>query len=326
MDDLEKLRQEIINLAKEAQGKTSVAAKINTPEFKEKFKAIIGDNWDDPVIRHAIAKYVTEIVYEVSLQQDLTAVLPVNRYAPNEEPIFRKKGKLRAYYLPHGADALTTQMFQEEFRPVTNPVVCAPAYDYDAFKNGRYGDMADQTREATREFIGKKNQLIYNTLAASMVSGAANYAAAAGGITKTILDVGIDYVASNSESIPVAIIGHYRHLAKIRDFQTSTTGFGLWTEEYKKKILKTGLIDVYMGVPIIPVKQYIDGQGLLTISDTDIYILSGDDWGRFIEKGPYDTLEEINAVRRWWILNMKIDIGMYIWDITKNYRIVVSGI
>lgn len=334
MNELDKLRQEIQNLvtlAESIRSNDSIAAKLDSPEFKEKFKKIIGDGWDDPVKRHAIATYVTQMINNQVTQTDLTSIMPYSHFAPNEEMIYRKKGKLRAYYLPHGADALTTQYFNEEVRPVTNPIICAPSYDYDQFKNGRYGDMQEQSRGATQEFVGKKNKLIFDTLTASIGSGDENYVAAPydGNITtnvKAAVNAAIDYVSENNSNPGGYIIGPYKYLAKFRDFEQSSSGYStnLWTEEYKRKILATGLIDVYMGYPVIPVRQYKDGQGLFTIPDDEIFVIGADDWGRFFEKGPYDTLEDIDAIKRRWVINMKIDVGMYVWDSLSNYRIHVA--
>jgi hypothetical protein len=243
--------------------------------------------------------------------------------------VFYKRGRLRVYYLEEGADALTTQQTQDDFTAVTRALVGAPSYNYDAFKEGRYDDMAEQTRLIQDEFKAKKTKLFFDSIVASIPSTTANgnYLRHTGKITKTALDKAIDYVAEKNVGGVRFVIALSKHLTPIMDFQDKGTfSLDIWTEELKRQFIQTGMISLYRGAPIVQLHQYIDGHGLLMIPDDEVLVIGADDDAfTFLEHGPFDTLEELNASNRSWLVNMMIKIGFYVFKPEKSYRIKMGG-
>ena len=326
-DRIDALRKEIQQLSKEYNENRSVA-NLDTETLK---KTVIemGKQLETAEGRRSMAGLVTQMIYDTVSLYDLTSIFPKQSFSPSETPVYRKRGRLRVYWTEHGSNAIRTQQTVNEYFPSTRALQGAPSYNYDQFKQGRYGDMAEQNRLINEEFIGKRNKLIFDTITASIPSTTAygNYAAHAGKMTKTTMDKAIDYVNGANINGVRCIIGLFKHLAPIIDFQDrGTYGIDLWTDEQKRKFMQVGMIDLYRGAPIITLKQYIDGHGLITIPDDEILVIGNDtDSCWWIDQGPFDTLEDLNAVTRDWIINIMIKIGFFIFHPQKNYRIKVSG-
>lgn len=326
--EIDKIRKEIQELSKEYANMSKASLAVSEEDFKKAMDKIAA-SLDDPKERHAMAGLITEQVFDTIRLEDLTAIIPNRVYAPNETPVFFKRGRLRVYYLEHGATALKTQQTRTEFTVTTRPLVGAPSYNYDQLKTGRYGDFAEQTRLINEEFAAAKNKLIFDTLTAAVTSANTygGYFTQAGRLSKSTLDRAIDYVMGVSNNRVKAVIGLHKHMAGIIDFQDrSSYGIELWTEEQKRQFMQVGMIDMYRGAPIIALNQYIDGHGLITIPDDEILVLTGDDDAyTFLEHGPFDPLEQIDALTRDWVINMMIKIGCYVFKPEKIARIKVSG-
>lgn len=325
-DRIDSFRKEIQALSKEYRNSHG-AASID-PEKLKNSVIKMSEQLETQEGRKSMAQLVTQMIYDTISLYDLTSLVPKQQFAPSETPVYRKRGRLRVYWTEHGSNAIRTQQTVGEYFPTTRALQGAPSYNYDQFKQGRYGDISEQTRLINEEFMGKRNKLIFDTITASIPSTTSygNYALQGGKITKAALDKGIDYVAGNNVNGVLCVIALYKHCAPIIDFNDRGYNIELWTEAQKAKFMQTGMIDFYRGAPIIHLRQYIDGHGLLTIPDDEILVLGADpDTSVWIDHGPFDTLEQVDAVSRDWILNMMIKIGYYIFAPQKNYRIKVSG-
>lgn len=278
---------------------------------------------------------------------------PHGMYGLLEMPVYERENEPMAYWMQEnesGEMVIRDQALQKEnFSPVFAQVFSKVTGNIDYLKAGRYSDLATRARKAMKHIDAGIISLQWRSIQQSISSGSTNYGSVSGGaITKSGLDTGLDYVGDRSD--PKLIVGRWDVFTDMRDWGygsgTSTADLGIFPESVKEMFWNNkGIAPAYRGVPIIGIKRkkmnispaYLNAagsqivrplnkpvRGYAVIPDSEILIISAEEFGNFAERGPIATLSGVNENRKAYI-SFGREVGLCIWDKHLNYRIVISS-
>lgn len=278
-----------------------------------------------PESRTALAKKITIELQNDIEQRDLSGLILDKEFIPvGTQAEWTLKGKMRVYWHEPGSYAPRTSVFQRVFTLTTEMLSAHPEFEITQLRAGRYGTIADQASSAREAILGAINARVWNTLVGSIAtSGVPNYAAAAGGVTKTVLDAAITYVNDQPGGGAKAIIGRRTVLDKILDFNISTYEVGAFDDATKRQIIQTGSLGQYRGVPIIGLPQWRDANGRATISSENIIVVGGGS-GKFVVAQNLESMDDIDIDTLVWHMHMWTKVGCAVFFPERNYRINIA--
>jgi hypothetical protein len=277
-----------------------------------------------PESRSALAKKITKELQNDVDQRDLSGFIFDKEFIPLGTQVeWTLKGKMRVYWHEPGSYAPRTAVVQKVFTMTTEMLSAHPEFEITQLRSGRYGTIADQATSAREAILGAINARVWNTLVGSVpTSGVINYAAAAGGITKTALDTAITYCNDQVGGGARAIVARQNLLDKILDFNINTYEVGVFDDATKREIVQTGKIRTYRGVPLIGLPQWKDAYGRNTISNSDIMVVGGGS-GKFAVTQNLESMDDIDIDTLVWHMHMWTKVGVAVFFPERNYRINV---
>lgn len=288
-------------------------------QFAEEMKEALKNPEDRAAVAEKIVKYVSDSVE----QRDLAALLlPKETIPVGTTAEFAVPGKLKAYWHEPGSYAPRTAMTQKVFTVPTWMISAHPEYEISQLEAGRYGTVQDQVTAAREAILGAINARVFNTVAGSVASTDRNYSASVSVLTKTVLDKAINWVEDQVGGA-VAIVGRRNLLANVLDFGTSgSADTGVFSDEYKNSILKTGKIPLYRGIPLVGLPQWRDGFGQLTIPQDTVLVL-GQDVGKYVVAQELRSKDEIDVDTLVWHIHLYMKVGCAVFFPERLFKIVV---
>jgi len=282
-----------------------MSAKEKWQAFAEEMKEAM----KNPEKREAIANKIVKYISDSIDQRDLAALILPREFIPvGTSAEYVVRGKLKAYWHEPGSYAPRTRMVQKVFTVPTWMISAHPEYEISQLEAGRYGTAQDQVREAREAILGAINARIWNTLSGSIATTDRNYFASAAGLTKTALDNAISYVEDQVGGVS-AIVGRANLLTPILDFGTTgSADTGVFDDATKSQVLKTGKIQSYRGVPLVPLPQWRDGFGKLTISQNEILVV-GRDIGKYVVNQELRSKDAIDVDTLVWHIHLYMKMG-----------------
>lgn len=283
-------------------------------EMWQKFAEELKDSVNDREKRTAIAEKIVKYVSDSIEQTDLASIfLPKETIPVGTTAEYALPGELKAYWHEPGSYAPRTRMVQKVFTVPTWMVSAHPEYEISQLEAGRYGNAQDQIKAAKKAIQGAINARVFNTISGAVSSGDVNYYTSVGGITKLSLDNAINYVEDQYEGA-TAIVGRRNLLSRILDFGIDSTygDTGLFSDNMKDIILKTGNIPFYRGVPIIGLPQWRDGFGKLTIAQDEVLVV-GKDIGKYVVNQGLRSKDAIDIDELIWHIHLYMKVGAAIF-------------
>lgn len=294
-------------------------------EFQKALATEMCQAFDDPSQRTALAKKITRKLQNEVDQRDLSGFLLDKEFIPLGTQVeWTLDTPMRVYWHEPGSYAPRTSIYQKTFTLTTEMLSVHPEYELNQLRAGRYGTIAYQSQKARDAILGAINSKIWNTLTGSIATTAVNYANDAGGLTKASLDTAITWCSDQPGGGPKAIVARRPRLDAILDFNTDgSADLGIFDDATKRQVLQTGAIGVYRGVPLIPLPNWIDGNGVNTISSNDVMVVGGGS-GKFVVQTDLQSMDDINVDTLIWHIHMWTRIGVAIFFPLRNYRINVA--
>jgi hypothetical protein len=281
---------------------------------------------NDLSLRSALAKKITQKLQNDIEQRDLSGFLLDKEFIPLGTNVeWTLPSKMRVYWHEPGSYAPRTAIFQKVFTLATEMLSAHPEYELNQLRAGRYGTIADQTGMAREALLGAINAKTWSTVVGSITSAGPNYANDTGGLlTKASLDFAINWANDQAGGGAKAIVGRRHLLNPILDFgSVGNVDSGVFSDSVKDQILRTGAIGVYRGVPLIPLMQWVDGNGSNTITNQDVMVM-GSGSGKFVVQQNLDSLDNIDIDALIWHIHMWTRVGMAVWFPERNFRIYVD--
>jgi hypothetical protein len=280
-------------------------------ELAEDFGKIVTPLLDTEAGRKVVAEKVLEYVTNQIEQQDLSElILDKKTVGVGQTYEWIHRGKLKAYWHEPGSYAPRTAMTQKTFRIPTKMISAHPEYLIKQLKSGRYGTIADQVSAAREAIMGEINAMVFNTIIGAVPSTAPNYAAVATGTTgvasfKTALDNAIRWCKDRPGGAK-AIVGRGATLDYIMDFSNSNNN--VFSDGVVDQIMRTGVLGVYRGVPVIGLSQYEDAFGKPTIPADEILVI-GNNVGKVIFEDEAGQANEIDIDTLIWHMHIWMNVG-----------------
>jgi len=272
---------------------------------------------ETPETREAFATKIVKYLRMDVQQRDLAELMLTKDYFElGQTPEYTEFAGLKAHWHEPGSYAPRSAMTRKVFTVPTDMISVHPEYELGQLKSGRYGTILDQMDSARDEILGATNALVFNTIKGSIVSGDANYFAASGQVTLAALDQAISWVNDHSNGVK-AIVGRRSRLDKILGLNTTS---GPYSDRILDEIMRTGVLSIYKGAPVIGLPQYYDGFGQATISPDDIIVL-GDNVGRYVVKEEVQQMNDIDIDTLNWHMHVWSRLGCAIFKPERAARI-----
>ncbi len=296
---------------------------MNTNEL-EQFAKEMHDMVNDEQERHAVATKIVKYISDSIEQRDVSSlILPKETIPVGTSAEFAVPGKLKAYWHEPGSYAPRTQMTQKVFTVPTWMISAHPEYEISQLETGRYGTVADQVKAAREAILGAVNARVFNTITGSIASTDRNYSSVGNKITKAALDNAINWVEDQVGGVS-AIVGRRNILNPILDFGTTgSADTGIFSDAMKDQVLKTGKIQSYRGVPIIPLNQWRDGFGKVTIPQDTIMVV-GNDVGKYVVNQELRSKDDIDIDNLVWHIHLYMKMGCAVFFPERMYKIYLS--
>lgn len=278
-----------------------------------------------PEKRSALAKKITQKLQNEVDQRDLSGMLLDKEFIPLGTQVeWTLDTPMRVYWHEPGSYAPRTAIYQKVFTLTTEMLSVHPEYEINQLRAGRYGTVAYQAQKARDAVLGAINAKIWNTFVGSIASGSVNYANASGGLTKAALDRAITWTSDQPGGGPRAIVARRPLLDTILDFGTAATpgDTGVFDDATKRQVLTTGAMGSYRGVPLVPLPQWIDANGMNTISGSDVMVVGGGS-GKYVVQTDLQSMDEIEVDTLMWHMHIWTRVGVAVFFPLRNYRINV---
>lgn len=289
-------------------------------KFAEELKDAVRDDEKRVAVANKIAKYVSDSIE----QRDLASLILPKEVIPvgtSAEYIIR--GKLKAYWHEPGSYAPRTSMKQRVMTVPTWMISAHPEYEISQLESGRYGTAQEQVTAAREAILGAINARIWNTITGSITASDANYFTSTGNFNKSALDNAINYVEDQVGEVK-CIVGRRNLLYRMLDWGTTgTADTGIFSDNMKDQVLKTGKIPAYRGIPIIGLPQWRDGFGKLTISQNEIMVV-GTDVGKYVVNQELRSKDAIDVDTLIWHIHLYMKMGCAVFFSERMAKIVVS--
>lgn len=292
-----------------------VLAEACAAEFK--------DAWKTPEGREALAQKITKYIRLDVEQQDLSGLLLDKEYLTlGQKPEYTLLSKLKAYWHEPGSYAPRTGMTQKVFHVPTGMISCHPEYELGTLKVGRYGTIADQIAAATEEILGQLNALTFNLILNAIGVGGGNFAALATNIvTQAALDAAINWV-EDQQGGARAIVGRRSILNPISTFSYNSPG--IYSDRQLDEIMRTGVVSIYRGLPVIGLPQYHDGHGMQTIPSNTILVV-GKNMGKFVVEEDVQQMQDTDINDLMWHMHVWTRVGAAVFFPCHGYRLDLHG-
>lgn len=281
--------------------------------------------------RQAVATKIVKFVSTDIYSQDLiNIVADTETFNPGEQIQFHVHRELKAHILEPGATGKRSKLIKDSVPLPHHRVYVGTELDLNQLRSGRLGTINDYRRKVGETILGKRNELLWQSLNFSIDSTTQdnNYATFAPGAAvatkKAALDDAIEFVHDNNNNGPIAIVGRYSALSWIEDISSGTNLDTFFPEMSKEQIMSTGFISVYRGVPIFRLRSYKDGDNKALIGASDIHVLSEGTvkFGRVLPG--LQSFNNINGQTFSWEIDFWEEYGVAIVESEKNYRIEIS--
>jgi len=276
--------------------------------------------------RRAIAVKIVKTISDSMAQEDLASLLLTKEYIPLGQTVELKvPGKLKAYWHEPGSYAPRTQMVNKVFQIPTALISAHPEYELGQLESGRYGTMQEQIDAAKEALQGAINAKVFNTLIGSITSGA-NYATCSGKLTFSALNDAINYVEDQVGGA-TAIVGRRNVLSSILDFGTDSmtapaTDTGIFSDEMKNQVMKTGKIQLYRGIPLVGLTQWRDAFGKVTVDEGNVLVI-GKDVGRYVVSQELRSADAIDVDNLVWHIHLYMRVGCGVIFPERMYRLQI---
>ena len=281
--------------------------------------------------RQAVATKIVKFVSNDIYTQDLVnLVADTETFNPGEVIQFHIHRELKAHILEPGATAKRSKLVKDSITLPHHRVYVGTELDLNQLRSGRLGTINDYRRKVGETILGKRNELLWQTLNFSIDSSTIddNYATFASTVNaatkKTALDGAIEFVHDNTNSGPNAIVARYSAISWVEDISSATNLSTFFPEMTKEQIMATGFVTIYRGVPIFRLRAYKDGDNRQMVSNNDIHVLSDGTvkFGRVLPG--LQSFNNINGQTFSWEIDFWEEYGVAIVDSKKNYRIEIS--
>lgn len=286
---------------------------------------------NDPKMRLALAtKIVRWVVMDVYTQDLVSLVADTETFNPGEQIQFHTLRELKAYILEPGSTAKRSKFVKDSVPLPHHRAYVGTELDLGQLRSGRYGTLTDLNRKVSEVLLGKRNELLWDTLNFSIESTTtdSNYStfasSAAVATKKAALDAGIVQIHDIANNGPQSIIGRYSAINWLEDI-SSGTNLDNWLPEFsKEQYMRSGFITFYRGVPVFRLRQYKDADRTSMVGNSDIHIISQGTvkFGRVLPG--LESFNQINGANFSWEIDFWEEYGAAVIESEKNYRINVS--
>lgn len=294
--------------------------------------ALANVDFNDPVQKRALAEIILKDLKEVINRDDIISALGVEvvEFPLGTTPQFRTQRGLKAYVHAPGSYAPRSVVAQKVQTLYTERVSVNPEIEITQLQSGRYGTIQDLKTEALDELLGRKYATIWTALIASVptTTAAPQYLtvanAGSSAAKKAAIDSGLDYVADQQGSYPVAIVGRRSTLSWLGDYQAYNIGTsvpGQGPSEPRKVMLDNQLYpETYRGIPVIMLNQYADGYGVNLIQTGECMIIGSNTIKLGVDL-PLGYAENVDADTLIWNLHIYEGYGTGVFFTNRNCRI-----
>jgi hypothetical protein len=302
---------------------------LTQEEVREFAKAMTEVDFNDPTQRRALAETIVKDLREEIIQDNIIELLGVETetFLPGQSVQFVTRKGLKAYVHEPGSAAPRSTITNKIQTLTTELVSVHPEMEIAQLQSGRYGSVQEIKDFALEALLARKYGIVWNTLIASVptTQTAPQYQALALGATtaikKAALDSGIDYVADQPGSYPVAIVGRRSALAWVADYPgynaTNLTG----PSDRKKVEIDYSLYPgTYRGLPVIMLNQYNDGWGTKVISESGWMVVGSNTLKMGIDR-QLDFMESVDVDTLMWHIHMFESYGFGVFNATRNSRV-----
>lgn len=299
---------------------------MNTKEkwakFAEEMKEAVAGN--DPEKRSALANKIVKYISDSIDQRDLASLILPKEFIPvGTTAEYVLPGKLKAYWHEPGSYAPRSAITQRVFTVPTWMISANPEYEISMLEAGRYGSAQDQIKLAREAILGAINARIWSTLSGSISSTDINYFTSANQLLKSAVDNAINYVEDQVGEAR-AIVGRRNLLYKMLDWgSTGSVDTGVFSDAMKDQVFKVGKIQSYRGIPIIPLPQWRDGFGKLTISQDELLVV-GTDVGKYVVNQELRSKDAIDVDTLIWNIHLYMKMGAAVFFPKRMAKIVIS--
>lgn len=286
---------------------------------------------NNPEHRRVLAtKIVRYVVTDTYMQDLVNLIADVETFNPGEQIQFHIHREMKAYILEPGSSAKRSKMIKDSVPLPHHRVYIGTQLDLNQLRSGRFGTINDMRRKVGEAILGKRNQLLWDTLGLSITSSDndGNYSTFASGATvatkKNALDAAVEYVHDNTNSGPQAIVGRYGALSWLEDISATSTINEWMPEVSKEQYMNTGFITWYRGVPVFRLRNYKDADQVAPIGTSDIHVISNGTlkFGR-VSPG-LESFNQINGSTFSWEIDFWEEYGSVVVEPERNYRIEIS--
>jgi hypothetical protein len=293
---------------------------IEKKAMSEAFAAEFKDAWKSNEGRQALAEKITVFVNEQVVQKDLsTLIIDKDTFYTPQKPEYTKYSGLTAYWHEPGSYAPRTSVIRKTFTVTTDMLSVHPEYPVKQLKAGRYPDLVETMNLSVEAMLGQTNALIWNTIRTAVGTSGSNYSNIATPITAAALNAGIAWVNDKAGGVR-CIVGRGSVLEPIDDFAVSKTG--VYSDRQLDEIMRTGVVNIYKGAPIVSLPQYYDGHGIPTIAPKTILIV-GNSIGKFVQEDDIEQMSEVDIDTVMWHQHLFGYFGCVIFNVQNVYRIDV---
>lgn len=279
----------------------------------------------NPDDRRAVAEKITKSIKDSIDQRDLVSlIMNKERVELGTKVEYTLDSKLKAYWHEPGSYAPRTGMYQKVFTVPTWMVSAHPAYELNQLEAGRYGTAQDQIVAARDAILGAINARVWSTLSGAISSSDDNYATSAGGLTRASVENAINWVEDQVGGV-AAIVGRRNLLYNVLGYNVDTSAgdVGLYSDDMKDQIMKTGRIGTYYGVPLVGLPQWRDGYGKLTIPQDEVLVV-GRDMGKYVVSRDMRSLDDIDIDSLTWHIHIWMMVGLAVFFPERMYKIKIT--
>jgi hypothetical protein len=286
---------------------------------------------NDPKMRFALAtKIVKWVVTDVYTQDLVSLIADTETFNPGEQIQFHTLRELKAYILEPGSSAKRSKLVKDSVPLPHHRAYVGTQLDLGQLRSGRYGTLTDLNRKVSEVLLGKRNQLLWDTMNFSIESTTtdSNYAtfasSAAVATKKAAVDAGIVQIHDVANNGPQAIVGRYAAIDWMEDISAGTN-LDNWLPEFsKEQYMRSGFITFYRGVPVFRLRQYRDADRTQMVGSDDIHIISQGTikFGRVLPG--LESFNQINGATYSWEIDFWEEYGVAAINTYKNYRINVT--